>query len=79
VGLGDRLVGRISGPTCGDVLSQFEAGSIRYWGKFWLGRACRKYCFDDGDGRRGLASYWVGSETESALGVGPKAGYNETR
>jgi hypothetical protein len=79
VGLDDHLVNRIGGPTCCDILSQFETGSSRYRTEFWLGRACREYCIDDGNGRRGLTPYGVGSETEGALGVGTKTCYNKAR
>ena len=44
-----------------------------------MGRACSKYCFDDGDGGRELASYGIGSETDSTLGVGTEARYNKAK
>ena len=43
-----------------------------------MGRACSKYRLDDGDGGRALTSYGVGSETESAVGVGTRARYNKS-
>ena len=42
-----------------------------------MGRTCRQYCLNDGDGGRGLTSYGIGSETEITRCVGPRTCYNK--